>query len=47
MLTGLGGQTPLLSTVELYDRLREELPELVDTLIEKGKLLSIYKYNQY
>lgn len=33
-----GGQTPLLSTVELYDRLREELPEFVDTLIEKGTI---------
>ncbi|KAJ5116097.1 hypothetical protein N7456_000445 [Penicillium angulare] len=31
-----GGQTPLLSTIELYDRLREETPEFVDTLIDKG-----------
>ncbi|KAL4787134.1 hypothetical protein BJX76DRAFT_345797 [Aspergillus varians] len=31
-----GGQTPLLSTVELYDRLRDELPDFVDTLLAKG-----------
>ncbi|KAL2835023.1 hypothetical protein BDW59DRAFT_177167 [Aspergillus cavernicola] len=31
-----GGQTPILSTIELYDRLRDELPEFVDTLLAKG-----------
>jgi hypothetical protein len=32
----LGGQTPLLSTVELYDRLVAELPGFVETLAQKG-----------
>ncbi|KAL4871534.1 hypothetical protein BDV12DRAFT_183650 [Aspergillus spectabilis] len=31
-----GRQTPLLSTIELYDRLREEVPEFVGKLITKG-----------
>ncbi|CAK7219232.1 hypothetical protein SEUCBS140593_003821 [Sporothrix eucalyptigena] len=31
-----GGQTPLLSSVELYDRLQQELPEFVRDLEEKG-----------
>lgn len=31
-----GGQTPLLSTIELYDKLQEELPEFVKALIAKG-----------
>ncbi|VUC34357.1 unnamed protein product [Clonostachys rosea] len=31
-----GGQTPLLSTIELYDKLLEETPEFVADLIEKG-----------
>ncbi|CAK7224395.1 hypothetical protein SCUCBS95973_005502 [Sporothrix curviconia] len=31
-----GGQTPLLSSVELYDRLKKELPEFVKELEEKG-----------
>ncbi|KAL2212050.1 taud/tfda taurine catabolism dioxygenase [Sarocladium strictum] len=31
-----GGQTPLLSTIELYDRVKEELPEFLANLIEKG-----------
>ncbi|KAK7754734.1 hypothetical protein SLS62_003292 [Diatrype stigma] len=31
-----GGQTPVLSTIELYDRLIEEVPEFVAALIEKG-----------
>ncbi|SPO07563.1 uncharacterized protein DNG_10258 [Cephalotrichum gorgonifer] len=29
-----GGQTPLLSTIELYDRVRDELPEFVNDLTE-------------
>lgn len=32
----LGGQTPILSSVELYDRLKEELPEFVKDLSDKG-----------
>ncbi|QKX56949.1 uncharacterized protein TRUGW13939_04057 [Talaromyces rugulosus] len=31
-----GGQTPLLSTIELYDKLQDELPEFVKALIAKG-----------
>lgn len=31
-----GGQSPLLSTVELYERLVKEVPEFVQALIEKG-----------
>ncbi|EXJ86317.1 hypothetical protein A1O3_03268 [Capronia epimyces CBS 606.96] len=31
-----GGQTPLLSSLELYDRVKQELPELHDQLIFKG-----------
>jgi hypothetical protein len=34
----LGGQTSLLSTIELYDRVKEELPEFLANLIEKGTL---------
>jgi hypothetical protein len=37
----LGGQTPILSSIELYDRLKEELPEFVKHLGEKGM---IYRY---
>ena len=31
-----GGQSPLLSTVELYERLVKEIPDFVQALIEKG-----------
>lgn len=31
-----GGQTPLLSSLELYDRLKVELPSFVKDLEEKG-----------
>ncbi|KAF1847346.1 taud/tfda taurine catabolism dioxygenase [Cucurbitaria berberidis CBS 394.84] len=31
-----GGQTPLLSSLELYDRLKEDLPEFVRHLEERG-----------
>jgi len=35
-----GGQTPLLSTIELYDKLQDELPEFVKALIAKGNIKS-------
>lgn len=34
----LGGQTPILSSIELYDRLKEELTEFVKDLSEKGMI---------
>jgi len=42
-----GGETPMLSSLELFQRAREEIPEFVETLAEKGiKSRVTYKFER-
>ncbi|GAA5863625.1 hypothetical protein JCM8547_003672 [Rhodosporidiobolus lusitaniae] len=40
-----GGETPINSTAEVFARVRDELPEFIDELAEKG-ILYVYRYQQ-
>lgn len=37
-----GGQTPILSSLELYDTLKVELPQFIEDLTNKGNIITTY-----